>query len=462
MKYLLFFFLSLIGINAHAQDFNHLNIDLLGRWTVPVDKEAEFGVGHSSCWAYAQEGREYAIIGCANGTAYVDITIPTAPVLVDFVASRVHDATWREYKTYDKYAYQVSDDGGDNHFDIIDLSYLPDSVHVVYSGSQEYFRTGHTIFMDGDNMYIGLHNHQSMSVFSLKNDPTKPEFLRLLSDDYQGDVHDMFVRNDTVYASKGWDGALQILTFNDNKFVEIGNYSGYPFVGYNHSSLLTPDGKTLLFTDEVPTNLPAKSLDVTDPANPMLLDTFYSQSGKATLHNPFLAHNNTFVMASYEDGIQVFDYTDPKDIKLRGYFDTHWQSDMTGPDGGYSGAWSAHTFLPSKNVVVVDRQNGLFVLDASKAYEPETSSVKANVKTMKLTTYPNPSNNGFKINVPETMSGPVEVKVSDIAGKLVYQNIMDAQLMKNHTIPVASWAKGTYIVQLSKGEKIYISEQVIH
>ena len=58
----------------------------------------------------------------------------------------------------------------------------------------------------------------SMSVFSLKEDPTKPEFLRLLSDDYPGDVHDMFVRNDTVYASKGYDGALQILTFKDNKF----------------------------------------------------------------------------------------------------------------------------------------------------------------------------------------------------------------------------------------------------
>ncbi len=461
MKFFNLILFSLLCLTMNAQEFQHVNIELLGRWEVPSEMAGEYGIGHSSCWGYAQDSREYAIVGCGNGTAYIDITDPGKPVLVDFVSSNIQNATWREYKTYKHYAYHVSDDNGPNHFDIIDLSYLPDSVHVVYSGSQEYFQTGHTIFMDGDNMYIGLHNHTSMSVFSLKNDPTKPEFLRLLSDDYPGDVHDMFVRNDTVYASKGWDGALQILEFKENKFREIGIFAGYPFVGYNHSSWLSPDGKTLIFADEVPGNLPAKSLDVTDPGNPVLLDTFYSQSGRATHHNPFIGFNYTFVMASYEDGVQVFDYSDPTEIKLRGYFDTHYQSDLEGPKGGYLGAWSAYTPLPSKNMIVVDRQNGLYVLDASKAYFPEVSALKDHSGVTEITNFPNPSSEGFNILLPEELNGNLEVKIINSAGSIIYQNIMDAAHIKNHLFSTKGWAEGMYLVHLLQKDKIFISEQII-
>lgn len=460
MKFFTLLLCSLLCLTMNAQVFNHANIELLGRWEVPAGQQQLMGFRYSSCFGYAQNGREYAIVGCGNGTAYIDVTVPTAPVFVDFVPSQIQEATWREYKTYSHYAYQVSDDSGPNHFDIVDLSYLPDSVHVVYSGSQEYFQTGHTIFMDGDKMYIGLHNHTSMSVFSLE-DPTDPQFLRFLSDDYPGDVHDMFVRNDTVYASKGWDGALQILEFKDNKFNEIGIFANYPFVGYNHSSWLTPDGKTLIFADEVPGNLPAKSLDVTDPSNPVLRDTFYSQSGKATLHNPFAGVNNTFVMASYEDGVQVYDYSNPDTIRMRGYFDTHFQSDELGPTGGYTGAWSAYTQLPSKNMVVVDMENGLFVLDASNAYFPPVSSVKDLSSAGKLITYPNPSADGFRISLPEDLKGNVEVKVISSAGTLIYQNIMDVSRLNNHEFSSRGWSKGMYLIQLIQNDKVFISEQII-
>ncbi|MCO6462497.1 MAG: choice-of-anchor B family protein [Saprospiraceae bacterium] len=460
MRFFAFLFIVLFNLPLYSQSFDHLNIDLLGRWSIPEDKTPEWGSRYSSCWAFAQNGREYAIVGCSGGTAYIDITDPTNPVFIDFVESNIKNAIWREYKTYQHYAYQVSDDGGPNHFDIVDLSYLPDSVHVVYSGSEEYFRTGHTIFIDHDNMYIGLHNHKSMSVFSLKEDPTKPELLRKLSDDYKGDVHDMFVRNDTVYASKGWDGALQILTFKDNKFTEIGNYNNYPFVGYNHSSWLTPDGKTLIFTDEVPENLPAKSLDVTDPSNPVLLDTFYSQTGKATLHNPFEAPNNTFLMSSYLDGVQVFDYSDPTDIKLRGYFDTHYQSQPGNTTGDYDGAWSAYGLLPSKNIVVVDMTNGLFVLDGTKAYYPETNAVKETAFAHKLETYPNPATREFQLKVPDLTNQVAEIKIFDITGKLVYQNIMEGHQLAYHKFRV-KYAPGTYIVQLKAGKKIYSAELLV-
>ena len=147
MKYFFLFATLIYSFTLSAQEYDRLNIDLLGRWSVPTEKEEEFGTRYSSCWAFEYNGREYAIVGCGNGTAYIDITDPKNPVFIDFVPSNIKDAIWREYKTYKHYAYHVSDDGGPNTFDIVDFSYLPDSVHVVYSGSKEYFRTGHTIFM---------------------------------------------------------------------------------------------------------------------------------------------------------------------------------------------------------------------------------------------------------------------------------------------------------------------------
>jgi len=441
-----------LAFNLNAQDYDHVNIDLLGTWAIPADKTQEFGDHYSSCWGYTQNGREYAIVGCANGTAYIDITDASKPVFVDFVKSKIKNAIWREYKTYKNYAYQVSDDGGPNHFDIVDLSYLPDSVHVAYTGN-DIFKTAHTIYIDGTRMYRG----GNMKIYDLSKDPVKPE---LLLDNTIGYVHDMFVKNDTVYASQGNNG-LFIYEFKDNKKLNlIGSFTNYPYAGYNHSSILTPDGKTLIVTDEVPGSLPGKSVDVTDLTNPILIDTFYTQSGKATLHNPFLAPNNTFVMASYLDGIQVYDYADPKEIHLRGYFDTHWQTDSTNTDGGYDGAWSAYTELPSQNVIVVDITNGLYVLDASKAYYQEVSKTKS-VNNVKINTYPNPSENGFNIELPASISGRVEVKIFSTNGSVVYQNIMDAAVIRSQQFTTSSWAKGAYLVQLKQKDKVYQSEQVI-
>lgn len=453
MKIFSLLFCILFASNSYSQEFDKLNIELLGRWTIPEDKVNEFGTKHSSCWGYASKGREYAIVGCSNGTAYIDVTDPAVPQFIDFVPSRVKNATWREYKTYKHYAYQVSDDFGDNHFDIVDLSYLPDSVHIAYSG-KEYFTNAHTIFIDGSKMYTG---GARMGIYSLENDPTKPE---IILKNATANVHDMYVRNDTIYASKGSEGLL-IYVLKNEQLEQIGSYANYPFLGGNHSSILTPNGKTLIFADEYPQSLPAKSIDVSDINNPVFLDTFYSQSRKATLHNPFLALNNKFVMASYLDGVQVYDYSNPADIKLTGYFDTHWQSITPNVHGAWIGAWSAYTELPSKNLIVVDMVNGLYVLDASKAYFPEVMSKNSLKNATKITTYPNPSTQGFQVEIPIGLNGKVEVKIINVSGQLIYHNIMDLQNLKQHTFSSENWASGVYLIQLSQGQKVFVAEQII-
>src|SRR5688572_4509817 len=57
---------------------------------------------YSAVWGYtADNGREYAILGCPNGTAFYDVTDTTNIVECDFLPGVT--SSWREMKTFGKY-----------------------------------------------------------------------------------------------------------------------------------------------------------------------------------------------------------------------------------------------------------------------------------------------------------------------------------------------------------------------
>ena len=73
----------------------------------------------------------------------------------------------------------------------------------------------------------------NMKIYDLSENPIKP---KLLLDNTIGYVHDMFVKNDTVYASQGNSGLFIYEFKNNNKLNLIGSFTNYPYAGYNHSS----------------------------------------------------------------------------------------------------------------------------------------------------------------------------------------------------------------------------------
>ena len=325
---------------------------------------------YSGCWGWYQEtkNKEYAIACSHRGTYWIDITVPSSPTVSAYRAGKKSGCTWREAKSYKNYLYVISDDFGSNSFQIFDMQYLPDSVHKVYDGTS-LFSQGHTLWVDGDFLYVAsvtaANNFSSMCVYSLAN-PASPFKLRALEEDYPfiNHVHDMFVRHDTIYASCGYQG-LYVFTYASNTFSMVGSLTSYTASGYNHSSALTPDGKTLVFTDEVPAGLPTKLCDVTNPGNIQVLSTV-QQFPQTTPHNPFVPNNEQCFLSSYQDGLQLYDISNPSSPQLAGYFDTYPQS------GGnvnnypssktYAGQWGCYPFFPSGNVFALDRRNGAFIL----------------------------------------------------------------------------------------------------
>src|SRR5690606_37719074 len=171
-------------------------------------------------------------------------TNPATPSVCAYVPGVSQNCVWREVKTYQNYCYIASDACQPNAFQIVDLQYLPDSVKVIHNDSS-LFTLGHTLWVDQDMLYVGTttfgngKGYSPMTVWSL-DDPENPSLIRRLEkdDNTVSEVHDMYVRNDTVYASAGWQGIrIYELDRADSSFTQIGSYNNYGNIGsYNHSS----------------------------------------------------------------------------------------------------------------------------------------------------------------------------------------------------------------------------------
>lgn len=475
MKNLLLTVFFLVTLSAQAQLFSKLNISLLSL-TDPDTSATVSPVGnrYSGCWGWYQsaKNKEYAISGGKDGTYFIDVTNPVNPVVCDFVEGK-KGCTWREMKTYQHYCYIVSDDPIPNKFQIVDMQYLPDSVHVIHSGTN-YFERGHTIWIDQDKMYIGMTTFQTgsspMSIFSLAT-PTAPVLIKRLESDVPStvinQVHDMYVRNDTIYASAGWQGLFVFKhdVANDT-LIPLGGYSGYNNSGYNHSSSLTKNGKYLVFCDEVPSSLPMHVIDVENLGNMQPLSSFYP-APQATPHNPYVIGNNFAVVSCYQDGLFIYDISVPGTVLLAGFFDTYPQGGVnTGvyPGGAYAGNWGAYPYLPSGKIVANDMQNGVFMLDASKAY---TTNVKSPVAQVGLTThnqnqpnlifYPNPASNRVSVHVSGEQEFDLELK--NLLGQTIFSL---TRVIEHQSIDVSAYPAGTYLLQVKQGGMQTTRKLIIH
>lgn len=375
-----FIFFSLLAVLLPAQNYSSYNISLLSHLTPNIGDQGFDGRRYSGCWGWYQtsKNKEYAIAGTSNGTYIYDISVAQSPVQSGFIPG-TQGATYREIKTKDHYAYIISDDITPTGLQIIDLQYLPDSVPLLYSGGG-FFKRAHSAWVDGQHLYLASttfsDNFSPMTVWSIAT-PTMPVLLRRLEQDFPfiNLVHDMHTRNDTIYAASANQG-LFVFYFDtlSGKFLQLGSYSGYSGAGYNHSSALTADGRTLIFCEEIPAALPIRIVDVANPSNISPIQKF-SPHARTTPHNPFV--KGQFALIScYEDGLFIYDISDPANPSRAGYFDTYHQGGAnTGIYGAinYRGNWGNYPFLPSGHIIANDMQNGIFILDASAAY---TTTVK--------------------------------------------------------------------------------------
>jgi choice-of-anchor B domain-containing protein len=467
-------FVLVLG-SAEAQTvYPHQNIYLLSQLD-PEGADAGDGRNYSACWGWyqASKNKEYAIVGSSTKTYFIDVTNPYSPVIKDSVIGRSGACTWREVKTYQNYCYVVSDVCVPNSLQIIDMQYLPDSVHVVYDDST-YFERAHTAWVDGNKLYVGGNAKRGqgsvgMNVYSLAT-PTAPVLLRKIQDDYPSInyVHDMFVRNDTVFASAGGQGLQVFKLTASNTFTFLGSLTGYTEAGYNHSSYLTQNGQTLVFCDETP----AMSIKVADVSNLGLITlsalTKPSSFPDFAGHNPYILGNKWAFVSCYQDGLNLYDISVPSAPVLKGYFDTY-------PQGGanvsnyfgspWRGNWGAYPYLPSGIIIATDMQNGIFILEADSLLGNNSLGVnETNNNAISANIYPNPSNDKLTVSFINPVSKTYSLKISNIIGQVILQeeNMNDCQSPVTYkTIDVSKFEPGSYIVSLRADGKHFHKKVII-
>ena len=352
----------LIAFPAIAQD--SLNVRHLFNWDdpqIPIGFAA-MNNQYNDVWGYAANGREYAFLGSTLGVHVLDVTDPENTVLVDHVPGRFsgEGVIHRDYKTYAGHLYATCDQGASS-LQIMDLQYLPDSVHLVYDSDQLFVRA-HNIQIDTLNarLYVnGGTDH--FSIYSLA-DPASPTLLADCEADIPwwgntvGYVHDCFVRDNIVWCND--EDGMHVIDFTDiDEPVLLGSLTDYPGEGYNHSGWMNDAGTLYAMADETHGS-PLKFVDATDLSDLQVISTVTTGVDPMSIvHNPFFTGDRVHV-AYYQDGYWLWDATDPLQPVLIGFYDT-----SVAPHENYHGAWGVYPYLPSGNILVSDMQTGLWILE---------------------------------------------------------------------------------------------------
>lgn len=300
-------------------------------------------------------GTEYALVGYEFGLSIVNLADPANPVVAFDVTGTTSD--WREVKTWQEYAY-VTTEGCCNGLQIINLSYLPDSIQVktwqgdgAIAGQLE---TIHALHIDDGHVYLfGSNLFNGAAIIADLADPWNPVYKGHTPGTY---IHDGYVRNDTLWAGHIYDGYFSVMDVSDKTNPVVLATQNTPGL-FTHNTWLNDQGNILFTTDEV-NNSYLTSYDISDLNNITELQRVQLTPGSGSVVHNTHTLNDYEIVSWYKDGIAIVDVSRPDNMVVTGHYDTFLQ----GSGGGFDGCWGVYPFLPSGTIVASDMSNGLYVL----------------------------------------------------------------------------------------------------
>lgn len=344
----LFFFFA---VHVHGQ--TNQNVQLLGNYQGHREINSN-GTYYSGVWGYYDaQGNEYAIIGALNGTAIVDLRfLPDSLHEVGFIPGPQASYSYREFKTYLHYLYIVSE-GGEG-VQIVDLSGLPNTIRFVGSFLFNGYNRTHTIGETDGYLYLNGGNATptgGTAIVSVRN-PEQPQKLGSFSGHY---VHDSYTYGERFYAAGIFGHGLSIINVSDKQNPVFIKTIGYPGAG-THNAWTTDDGKYVLTTDEI--NATPKTLKIWDVRDLEVITKVgeWNPRPAETIHNVCVKGNYAYT-AFYKAGFLVADISNPANPITAGYYDTYPAINSI----TFDGAWGVYPYLPSGRILLSDMQTGLYV-----------------------------------------------------------------------------------------------------
>ena len=405
-------------------------------------------------WTDPMDGKEYALVGLDNGTAFIDISDPVNAVYLGKLPTHTSPSIWRDIKVYEDHAFIVSEAGG-HGMQVFDLTRLRNVSNppVTFTEDAHYdqFGNAHNIVINEETGFayaVGTNTFNGGPHFVNIQDPLNPVSAGGYAVD--GYTHDAQV---IVYNGPDSDytGREVYYGSNEDRFVilDVTNKSNpqniatvtYPTVEYTHQNWVTEDRKYVLLGDEQDElfgggfNTRTIVFNVEDLDNPFFEFDYFGPT-PAIDHNGYVK-GNTFYLANYNAGFRAIDISDIENQNLTeiGYFDTYPSDD----DVAFNGSWNVYPYFASGNIVISGTNGFTLVKDPSL----NTSGLR---DTALLKLFPNPVKDQLTINLSDEMI--TSVTIFDVLGKKVFSesNFQNSEV----TIDTSKLTNGIYLVRVNE------------
>jgi len=341
-------------------------------------------------WVSPVSGKEFAILGCAELTSFIDVTDPVNPILVGTLPTHSVGSLWRDVESRGNWLYVVSEAQG-HGLQIFDLTQLDGvaSPPVVFAETAHYdfFSNCHTVNVDPVSGYVyayGTNTYNGGEHIVDVSDPLNPVLAG--GYDASGYTHDGFAwtydgpdpdyaGREIVIACNGRgnsenDMLVIVDVTNKTDCTPIGeyNYNGQATIGYFHQGWITKNKKFFLMNDELdemalgnnqePYGTRTHIFNITNLDN-VTYEGFYEAESPAIDHNLYTL--DQFIYESnYRSGVRVLDAIRVASSVLSevAFFDLYPEND----NAQFSGTWSNYPYLPSGLVLATSMYDGFFIM----------------------------------------------------------------------------------------------------
>jgi choice-of-anchor B domain-containing protein len=378
-----------------ADQFSCNNVDIVS--FLPV---AAIGGGRGANtndvwgWTDPQTGKEIAIVGRTDGTAFIDVTNPASPVYLGNLPKTEGSRgnSWRDIKVYNNHAFIVADGAGNHGMQVFDLTRLRDVTEapMTFDADVLYDRiaSAHNIVINeasGTAYAVGSNSGGETcgGAFHMIDitQPRSPTFIGCFADTTTGFAgtgysHDAMCINydgpDTEYVGReicfgSNENALSIADMTDKHDTRQISAADYPNVGYAHQGWITEDHKYFIMNDEgdemnaVRAEQPMPGTrtliwDVQDLDDPIMVKEHFGTT--FTIDHNLYIKGNLMYQSNYVSGLRILDISDPENPKEVGFLDTvPWSEEVE-----FDGSWSNYPFFESGTIVVSSGKEGIFFL----------------------------------------------------------------------------------------------------
>lgn len=390
----------LFGVgNAHADDLYRCedgmagpypcdNVNLVGHLSLEAlggDPLAGNYINDIWGWTNGETGREFAIVGLRDGTAFVEVTAPDAPVYIGRLPSAVPILSdYRDMKVYQNYAFIVGDIHPGQGMQVFDLTRLeaadPLDYPVTFDADAFYndagLEYGHNLWINTATGFAYVFRSASCGgathIINIQ-DPLNPTFAGCLdsgTDDSDGECV-LYTGPDADYSGR------EICVVGSDEWVTIGDVTDkgspvvvairdYPNVRRAHQGAFTADLAYWLISDTMDEqmlghNTRTHVIDLNDLDNPTYVG-YFEHATTARDHNLYVDGHLVY-QTNWRAGFRVIDMGgDPGDVagwQEIAYLDTFPDNDAVNMK---SGAWSSYSYLQNGTIAVSDVESGLFLL----------------------------------------------------------------------------------------------------